>query len=97
MSGAANCRSLPYCTLSWPITSLLAYTGWKHLRPDLLEMFQDTTMEHKDKTEDNVQAPSMNEKEDDQLVEVEVTKPPNGGLTAWMQVVAAFFIFFNTW
>ena len=22
---------------------------------------------------------------------------PNGGLKAWLQVVAAFFIFFNTW
>ena len=23
--------------------------------------------------------------------------PPNGGLTAWLQVAGAFFIFFNTW
>lgn len=22
---------------------------------------------------------------------------PNGGLTAWLQVVAGFFLFFNTW
>ena len=23
--------------------------------------------------------------------------PPNGGLVAWLQVVAAFFLFFNPW
>jgi hypothetical protein len=23
--------------------------------------------------------------------------PPNGGLTAWLQVVGSFFLFFNTW
>jgi len=23
--------------------------------------------------------------------------PPNGGLTAWLQVVGGFLIFFNTW
>lgn len=23
--------------------------------------------------------------------------PPNGGLTAWMQVLGSFFIYFNTW
>ena len=54
-------------------------------------------MEHNDNTQDNIHAASVDEKEDDQLVEVEVAKPPNGGLTAWLQVVAAFFIFFNTW
>jgi hypothetical protein len=23
--------------------------------------------------------------------------PPNGGLTAWLQVLGGFFLFFNTW
>ena len=23
--------------------------------------------------------------------------PPDGGLTAWLQVVGAFFLFFNSW
>ena len=23
--------------------------------------------------------------------------PPNGGLTAWLQVAGSFFLFFNTW
>lgn len=23
--------------------------------------------------------------------------PPNGGLTAWLQVAGAFFLFFNSW
>jgi hypothetical protein len=23
--------------------------------------------------------------------------PPNGGLKAWLQVAASFFLFFNTW
>lgn len=52
-------------------------------------------MEQNDEIRDNLQAALVNEKEDEQLVEED--KPPNGGLTAWMQVVAAFFIFFNTW
>lgn len=26
-----------------------------------------------------------------------VSPPPDGGLVAWLQVLAAFFIFFNTW
>lgn len=26
-----------------------------------------------------------------------VSSIPNGGLTAWLQVLGAFFIFFNTW
>ena len=26
-----------------------------------------------------------------------VTDLPNGGLTAWLQVVGAFFLFFNSW
>lgn len=25
------------------------------------------------------------------------TGPPNGGLKAWLQVAASFFLFFNTW
>ena len=53
-------------------------------------------MEPNVETQDQLQAALVNEKEDNQLVE-EANKPPNGGLTAWMQVVAAFFIFFNTW
>lgn len=24
-------------------------------------------------------------------------KPPNGGLTAWLQVFGAFWVYFNTW
>ena len=24
-------------------------------------------------------------------------EPPNGGLTAWLQIVGAFLIFFNSW
>ena len=37
----------------------------------------------------------MSEEKDDQPAEV--ARPPIGGLVAWVQVVAAFFIFFNTW
>jgi hypothetical protein len=25
------------------------------------------------------------------------SQPPDGGLTAWLQVVGAFFLFFNSW
>lgn len=29
---------------------------------------------------------------------VDITpQPPDGGLTAWLQVVGAFFLFFNSW
>jgi hypothetical protein len=26
-----------------------------------------------------------------------INPPPNGGLTAWLQVAGSFFLFFNTW
>ncbi|KAL9046302.1 MAG: hypothetical protein Q9214_000833 [Letrouitia sp. 1 TL-2023] len=43
---------------------------------------------------DDLSQPTIpNEKEDKSL---DVGGPPNGGLIAWAQVVAAFFIFFNT-
>jgi hypothetical protein len=28
---------------------------------------------------------------------ISVGDPPNGGLVAWLQVVGAFFLFFNSW
>lgn len=27
----------------------------------------------------------------------DMPKPPNGGLTAWLQVFGAFWVYFNTW
>jgi hypothetical protein len=29
--------------------------------------------------------------------QIEEEKPPNGGLTAWLQVLGGYFIFFNSW
>lgn len=30
-------------------------------------------------------------------IELERKGPPNGGLKAWLQILGAFFLYFNTW
>lgn len=30
-------------------------------------------------------------------IELELEGPPNGGLKAWVQILGAFFLYFNTW
>lgn len=32
-----------------------------------------------------------------EVVEQQPEPPPNGGLTAWLQVAGSFFLFFNCW
>ena len=39
----------------------------------------------------------IKEKSDVSYVRSQSEGPPNHGVTAWLQVVGAFFIFFNTW
>lgn len=31
------------------------------------------------------------------ILELDLKAPPNGGLEAWLQVLGAFFLYFNTW
>lgn len=33
----------------------------------------------------------------DDTTTIEGSEPPNGGLLAWLQVLGAFFLWFNTW
>lgn len=31
------------------------------------------------------------------MIDLEQKGPPNGGLKAWLQILGAFFLYFNTW
>ena len=70
---------------------------------------QSAAQEHPDQaptTQSNAEVvtPSSNKAEDGTTncdIETksvpEAPQPPNGGLEAWLRVLAGFFVFFNTW
>lgn len=48
-------------------------------------------------TKDEREAPRPENTSEDPLTEKPIAPPPDGGFAAWLQVLGAFLLFFNSW
>ena len=98
-----SCALCPYCTALFRISCNMTDAHDQDREPPLAredvedpQPSSDETSQHsQEKAEAKEQTPV--EKVESKHSVNNVASIPNGGLKAWLQVLGAFFLFFNTW